>query len=677
MVFIKKVFFVFILIFTFFSQVFAQNPYLDSLQTALKTVNDTTKVNIFNTFCREYQRNDVKKALEFAEKGLKLSQEIEFNNGIATSLINYGNIHWYQGNYGMSIDYYLQALKIYEKIGDIFGTCIIYNNLGSVYKQNKELDKALKYYFDAHKIGKNLSNYSLKGTILENIASVYARLEDYDKAMEYYDQSVKMFQKTDDPYGIVAAWEGLGETYHKKNNPTKALEIYFSALDLSQRTNNDYYSSVIYASVANIFLEQNKVDSSLKYYSKSFELAKKNNNKLHWKNASEGLAKVYEQKGDIATSYQYYKMYNSLKDSMFNEDNSKRIASLQSTYEITKKQDEILLLTQTQRYQHYILAIFFIALLIVGVFAYGLFKSNKEKKKINNFLTEMNLEVNKQKEEIMVQRDNLEQASFLLTKQNNEIEKKQQSLTDSINYAKRIQTAILPISERISQILPEYFILFRPKAIVSGDFYWIYEKQGKIIIAAIDCTGHGVPGAFMSLIGDSLLNKLVIDSGIIEPQQILYQIHKEIKKVLNQDKTGNKDGMDIALATIDAQKQEIAFSGARRPFIYIQNAKIKVIKGDKLPIGGEERGIERIFTKHIIPIDPKNPLHFYLFSDGYEDQFGGEQNRKFMSRRLQNLLFEVHDEPMEIQKLKIEQEFEAWKGNYSQIDDVLLIGVKV
>ncbi len=285
-----------------------------------------------------------------------------------------------------------------------------------------------------------------------------------------------------------------------------------------------------------------------------------------------------------------------------------------------------------------------------------------------------------------------------------ELQKKNEDLTDSINYAKRIQNAMLPFPDRIAQSLGEdYFILFKPKDIVSGDFYWFQdmsienydlgitnrilnsEKENKIIIVAADCTGHGVPGAFMSMIGNELLNQIVNVHHITSPDMILNQLHKGIRYALKQDETSNRDGMDIAICVIDKEKQVLEYAGAMNPLFYIQDNQFFEIKADKKSIGGLQGEEDRVFTKHTIqlPISydqlliKKPETIFYLCSDGFQDQFGGAENRKFMVRRLRELLASVASLPMKEQKAVLYRTFEEWKGNYPQIDDVLIFGVKI
>jgi len=267
------------------------------------------------------------------------------------------------------------------------------------------------------------------------------------------------------------------------------------------------------------------------------------------------------------------------------------------------------------------------------------------------------------------------------------IEHKNRNIIASITYAQRIQEAMLPSEEKIRHVLPESFIFFRPRDIVSGDFYWFstltgaHGKTEKIIIAAVDCTGHGVPGAFMSLLGINLLNEIVNVRSITQADLILNELHKGIRKTLKQNETKTNDGMDMALCVIDLKNHVLEYAGAKSPLFYVQHEQAYFIKGNIMPIGGEQREVERLFTKHTIVLTDAQgfpiPTAFYLFSDGFHDQFGQENNKKFGSRKLREFLFQIHHQSALAQKHLLQQAFEQWKGSTNQIDDVLVIGARI
>jgi PAS domain S-box-containing protein len=258
-----------------------------------------------------------------------------------------------------------------------------------------------------------------------------------------------------------------------------------------------------------------------------------------------------------------------------------------------------------------------------------------------------------------------------------ELEFKNNQFEDSLRYAKRIQRTILPDPKEMDKALPEYFTIYKPKDIVSGDFYWFTATIDKVFVAAVDCTGHGVPGAFMSLIGFNLLNQIVIQRRIYNPGLVLTELHKGVRSALKQDASDSKsrDGMDLSLICIDRYDNRVQFAGANNPLIWVNKGELNVIKGDKMAIGGEQMEDERHFTNHEIEVDDQDAL--YLFTDGFVDQFGGPEMKKFGSARLKKLIEENHHEKMSVQRAMFNIVWKDWMGDDEQIDDVTLIGIRI
>ncbi len=285
-------------------------------------------------------------------------------------------------------------------------------------------------------------------------------------------------------------------------------------------------------------------------------------------------------------------------------------------------------------------------------------------------LKEANEELNQNNEELTV-------LNSLLGEKNIEIEDKNTNMIASLEYAETIQRTILPTEQYFQSILPESFVFFQPRDIVSGDFYFIHEKNNQILIVAADCTGHGVPGALLSMTGVELIEKIIDQSTDLHPDLILNELHLSIRRVLKQETGKNKDGMDISLVCWDKDKKIMQYAGAKNPMIYIQDKQLKEIKANRFSVGGEQKEGERIFTKHIFSVE--HPTTLYLFSDGFQDQFGGLQNKKFMIGQMKDMLLEIHTLPMSEQKEILSQRFRDWiqTGNEQQIDDVLVMGVKL
>ncbi|NJM15340.1 MAG: SpoIIE family protein phosphatase [Bacteroidales bacterium] len=277
----------------------------------------------------------------------------------------------------------------------------------------------------------------------------------------------------------------------------------------------------------------------------------------------------------------------------------------------------------------------------------------------------------------------VDQATAEIRKQKDELEvaytdiaKKNKDITNSINYAQRIQQAVLPEMDKIKEVLPESFVLYRPRDIVSGDFFWFFDNEEFFVLIASDCTGHGVPGAFMSLIGNTLLNQIIREGKQIEPEKILARLDTEIIGALKQDLAAeSRDGMDITICTYLKYTKQVFFAGAMNPIVYFKNGEMHEADGDFFPIGGVYANIKKQYHKQVIEVD--SSMSFYMFSDGYADQFGGEKRKKFMKGNFKKLLKEIHNQPFEAQREILDKRFDAWKGNRVQNDDVLVIGFKI
>ena len=333
---------------------------------------------------------------------------------------------------------------------------------------------------------------------------------------------------------------------------------------------------------------------------------------------------------------------------------------------ISEQEGRIKVQLETLEKQKLILYFVLLALLLVSFLGYYIYRGYRIKKEANIKLEEKNRTISLQKDEIEKQRD-------LAAAQRDQIAYQKKHITDSIMYAKRIQTALIPSLELFSDKL-EHFVLYKPLAIVSGDFYWV-SSQGKLqIIIAADCTGHGVPGAFMSMLGVTMLNEIVTGKHIVMPDQIIEELRQGIIKALNQvaDEDSVKDGMDIAICVVDFEKDLLYYSGANNPLYLVRDGELIHYRADKMPVAIHYKMVP--FTLHTIEL--KKGDAFYIFSDGYADQFGGPKQKKFMSMQLKETIVAMSKEPMLRQGERLNEIFEEWRGDSSQVDDVTLIGVR-
>jgi len=337
---------------------------------------------------------------------------------------------------------------------------------------------------------------------------------------------------------------------------------------------------------------------------------------------------------------------------------------------------ETVLIEQLKAIEKQKLLLYFaiIALVLVSGLGYFIFRAYRIKIRANLILAEKNRKISQQKDEIEKQRDEIKQQKEIAEKQRDQIAYQKKHITDSIEYAKKIQTALLPSLELFSSDI-DHFVLYKPRDIVSGDFYWVHNTDEYQLIIVADCTGHGVPGAFMSMLGVSLINEIVINKGITEPDQIMNSLRDYVIKSLKQKEQTSeiKDGMDMCICKYDFNNQILDFAGANNPLYLFRNGELIEVKGDKMPVAIHDQ--MKPFTKHRFELQKKDT--FYVFSDGYMDQFGGTHMKKYLSKNFKNTLLEMQLIPMLQQGGRLNEIFEDWRKDVEQIDDVTIIGVRI
>ncbi|MDQ3109107.1 MAG: tetratricopeptide repeat protein [Bacteroidota bacterium] len=693
-------FFLSVIAFPVFS--YGQNDSL--LRIISSTKSDTTKFRLCNLYSAQLSASDNKSSIYFANEAQKIAIKRNDKRGQGEAMNNLAFGLYYSGESDSAIRIYNDVIQLSRSVGDSTNVFWALNRLGFIYREKGEYEKALISYNQALasntgeknkseaansylNIGvvyhdqnnlKDALRYEEKGLKLyletgetARIANCLARLgnayldsKDTLAAMDYYKRSLEMFTKADNPRGIAVCLNNIANLYKEKKDLPKALEYYDRALAIREKIGDKNGIALICNNVGSVYLSQKEYDKAILYYDKSLAIAISLDYVEQMKANYLGLSQSYEALGNYETSLSYYKNYYDANDSLYNETKSKKINELNIKFDTERKQKENESLTiendlQVRRNIFMAAALGLVLILVVVVWR------NARKSKRANILLEH------QKSEI--------------TSQKKIVEEQHRDIVDSINYAKRIQRAVLPTQQEIHELFPQSFIFFRPRDIVSGDFWWIGQSGNIKIIAVADCTGHGVPGAFMSLIGNTALNEVVKEKHITDPGEILYHLAQNIVAVLKQEQRekdddhsyamkGIKDGMDISLCALDEKNGVLRFAGANTPLYYVQNGEMKVIRGDRQPVGIFE-GELTPFTAHTIPLEGLEA--FYIFSDGYADQFGGELGKKFKSSRLKELLFSSYTKDAEQQQKTLADVFNNWKSNLDQVDDVLVAGVKL
>lgn len=685
---IIRVIFIFLILNFFPQNFFAQSINTDSIEVFLKNEkNDTVKMNASNKLCRDFwQTGEYNKSLQYAQTALSIAKKLNLKKGITSAYNNLGVTYWYQGYYSKALENHLSALKIKEELVEQAeksndpvqlkesknSVAKSFNNIGMVYDSQNNFSKALQYYGQALKIQEELGDKNGVASDLNNIGNVYRSEKNYFKALEYFLKCLKIMKETGNKSGIESSLANLGNVYNSQKNYSKALEYDIQSLEIAKELNDKYAITVSLNNLGLVNENLGHNEKALEFLNQGLASAKEMGSKEWIKISYEALSDLYEKMKQPAKALEYYKLFSDVKDSLLNDDNNKNIAQMQAQFDSDKKDNEINLLnkdkvlkeTEIQKQkaeaekQQALRNAFIIGFILVMLFALFIFRSYRQKQKANIIITEQKNEVEKQK---------------------HIIEEKNKDITDSINYARRIQTAMLAPIEDIAKTLKDFFILYKPKDIVSGDFYYYAVAEEKIIIAVADCTGHGVPGAFMSMIGNDALNEIIIEKKCIVPGEILSNLHDGVRKALKQDtsKTQTADGMDIALCTLDLKNNTLEYAGALRN-LYIsrdQNKLLEEIKANKQSIGGAKSDIKKTFTNNIIQLNKGDA--FYIFSDGYADQFGGTEGKKFMIKRLKDIILEIQNRTMPEQEIVLNNTIEDWKGSTEQVDDILVVGVRV
>lgn len=552
------------------------------------------------------------------------------------------------------------------------------------YTSFKKHTEAIDYFEKA--IAHGLNDKNILHDTYEKVGAAYLYIGKHRQAINYLKDATKIAEELNDPRLHLADCLALGIAQEKHKKYKDALYSIEQAAYLAEQLEDIDLALHSYDLLIQVAKKSNKHKKVIAYqnkYTKYDDLLTQQalsatNKKL---NSIEGKANSLEQeqiktaaelhkKNEelISQSWELYKQEEELNETkQLSEEQASDLALLSKQKEID--QLRISEMKAAQETQSWIRNSIILLVLAVSSLTFFIYRDYKHQKKAKETLT--------------LQKD-------IIENQKNEIEAEHEKMKASINYAQRIQEAALPLDKYIKSQLPNSFVFFQPRDVVSGDFYWYYDPMEsnlasdelhnkqvdhQILLAAIDCTGHGVPGAFMSMIAFNLLNRIV-SSGILAPHEILNKLNKEVRIALKQEETNNLDGMDMAICAIDKKNKVVTFSGAKNPLVYIKNGELNYIKGSKHPIGGAQTKEEITFTSHEIAIEEGDI--FYMYSDGVIDQFGGEDGRKFMSKKFKNLLLENHQLPMDKQKSLIEKTMSDYMGkDHKQLDDMLVMGFKV
>lgn len=723
-------------------QMFAQNQNrLDSLMHRLnQEKTDTGKVMLRIRISHELQYLDIIEAEDIANNALSEADRLSFGKGIAGSWLQLANIAQVKGDFTISEINNRKALEVYESTGDQSGIAIVYNNLGilahnqsryeeamGLYRKSLDIntrigrqsgvatslfcigtvhenlsgnDSALYYYLEGQRISEAIRDTRLIAYAKTSIANIYYRMSDYTRSMEYNIEAVDLFRSAGNEYGVMKVYISLAQTAVLLDSLDKAVWFYIHAFRTGMKLESKTDLAIISHSLGHLYEQTGQTDSAAISYERARLLYDQTGNRENYAqvlissarltggkmnymaavalleeaveiglainspsvlmSAYDELAGTWAALNNFGNAYFYMNRYSTLKDSVLTVERQRQILELQTQFETEKKEKENELLKKDRKILQTTRNSLIIGALLLTTIVIIVLRNLSVKKKDNRLLR--------------LQRDEI-------TRQRDIVETQKTAIEDSIRYAKRIQSAMLPPVAQTDEILPESFILYLPRDIVSGDFYWIRQiSQSRVLVCAADCTGHGVPGALMSMLGMSLLADIIntgidrIRNNLYTPSGILSDLRDRIKVSLRQ--TGregeSRDGMDMTIAIVDTTNRSVICSGANNPVYLVTNGTLTELKSVRNPIGIHPN--ESRFTDHEATLERGSMI--YLFSDGFYDQIN-QDGKKFLSRQFKGLLEELSALPPAETCTRLSDTFHKWKGSEDQVDDVLVIGIKV
>ena len=599
------------------------------------------------------------------KKNLSADERYIFENHLCYVLQNLGISYHQKGKHNKSIDFFMRALKISEKIEDLDAKANILNSIGTVYKDLDENATAIEYFNKSYNIYADLEDFSGASSPLNNLGVIYRQGGDYKKALEFYLKSLDLKIKSNDLYGQTATLSNIGLCYSYLGDEAKTLKYCNESLELCRKIKDKAAESGTLNHLGTFYKNKKDYKKAIEYSTEALEIAKELNIPFAIRNSSKVLFDSYSGIKDYKNALDMHVLYISISDTIKRIENQKEVIKQEykKSYEKQKAVDDVLnaqkVLIEQRAKEEQKLITYVVVIGLILVIAFLMFVFNRLKITRN-------------------QKSVIEKQKAVVVEAHAELEEKNNEITDSIKYAKRIQSAILPPDKLVKEYLQESFILYKPKDIVAGDFYWMEQVASlgingdkKILFAAADCTGHGVPGAMVSVVCNNALNRSVRECGLTDPGQILDKTREIVIQEFEKSDEEVMDGMDIALCSLNGNILE--YAGANNPLWILRNGEIIVIKADKQPIG--KFRAELPFTTHTIELQKGDAV--YLFSDGYADQFGGEKGKKMKSVNFKQLLLSLQDKNMIQQKESIDIAFENWRGNLEQIDDVCVIGLRI
>jgi len=676
-------------------------------------------------------------ALEAYQKALAIRERIGDQQGIADCYNNIGNIHAAQGRYAEALESYQKALAIFERIGDQQGIANCYNNIGIIHYTQGRYAEALEAYQKALAIREHLGSQQGIANCYYNIGLIHADQGRYAKALEAYQKALTIRERIDDQRGIANCHNNIGVIHYDQGRYAEALEAYQKALTILKRIGSQQGIAACYGNIGNIHHAQGRYAEALEAYQKALTIYERINDQrgitmsytdigtLYQAQGLYAIARSYFQKAlaiaqplglqdyldDIylnlaqtdsalaasgqnhlwKSAYLHHRLYAAYKDSVLNEASIRKQAQLESQYEYDKKtsllkaeqeKERALATAQLrQRETQRNLSLLALGISLIGLVTFAiLYRKIRQQRdliqKQSDEIQQKNLALEQYNAELKSTNQALEESNRIIQQQAETLLEKNEEILDSIRYAERIQRAILPSAEKWQRLLPESFVLYKPRDIVAGDFYWLEETERYIFLGVADATGHGVPGAFVSIVCANALHKAVLEEGLESPAEILWRVREVVVSQLTQAGEKVKDGMDIGLIRFaKGDRSQAVFAGANRPLWIVSAEGLLEVAGTRQPIGYVEE--PKPFEEVELMLGSRAPAMVYAFTDGIVDQMGGPKGRKLLPKGMREWLLSLWNQPVAEQAESLKALFETWRGEHHQIDDVTVVGVRI
>jgi serine phosphatase RsbU (regulator of sigma subunit) len=667
----QKILFLSLILFSLTFSLHGQN--VDSLWSVYRNTKnpDSVRFEAFNDIAWALLYTNPDSTYLLGQEELERAREKKYKKWEAKALNTIGASFQIKGDYLKAIDFYQQSLKIREQLGDKQGVSASLSNIGSIYLNIGEMKKALDYLHRSLPLFIAIKNKQGEASALNNIGIIYNIQKDFPKALVYNQRSLHTYEEIGDKQGIAAANANLGNMCSDMGDYEKALEYQLKSLKLSQEIGDKQGTSTTMSNIGKSYMKQKKYALALEYLEKGKKIAVETEDQSSEKEAMFVMYETYKALKQSDKALKCYERYIVIRDTLFRQETQREITRKELQYEYDKRmaadstkhaedrkvKDALIFAKNAQidqdKTQKRALYGGVLLLLISGGVMYNRFRITSRQKQI---IENKNKETEEQK---------------LI------IEQKQTEILSSISYAKRLQEAILPPHSLMEKHLPGSFIFYKPKDIVAGDFYWMEivkeNNEELILFAAADCTGHGVPGAMVSMVCSNALNRSVKEFGITDPGKILDNVRELVTETFERSEEEVKDGMDISLCSLNKKTMQLKWSGANNPLWIIRNTSIIDVKPTKQSIGKIDLPLS--YSTETIQLQPGDMI--YLFTDGYADQFGGARGKKFMYSKLQELFLKISGLEVEEQAPLLEKHLNDWKGRLEQVDDILIIGLKM